>query len=208
MDEFFKGVGTTFVTVFLSEIGDKTFFLLAALAQKQAITGILLGYQLGLTPLIIFAAYVGKLATYLPSIYVNILACLCFLIFSFITFYETITENCIGKSNKESYDDAELEEPFTNNLNWAKTVLKTCVLIFLAEWGDMSQFAMVSLSLLFTTESVIVGASLGMFSCALIAVLIGRTIGKCIPQLYKGLFSATLFLGIAMYTGYLVYNEI
>ena len=44
MEKFIQGSFASFTTVFISEIGDRTFMILTVLAQKQSISAIILGF--------------------------------------------------------------------------------------------------------------------------------------------------------------------
>ena len=136
MENFFTGIGSSFVAVFLSEIGDKTFVVIALLSQKQSITAILLGYLSALMPLIVLAAYIGKAATFMPQIYLNCLSSACFLIFSILSFINTLKEYKKSKSKDKENDSDEDESklvPLLQSLSWFKAFTKTCALIFIAE---------------------------------------------------------------------------
>ena len=205
MEEFFTGFWTTLATVFLSEIGDKSFIILAMLCQKEKTSAVIVGNQIGLTPLIILAAYAGKLATLLPVFYINAASSFSFFVFSLISFCDAFKN--LNKMEEELKDSEKLE-PLINDRTWVRTVGMISVIVFFSEWGDMSQFTTISLALIFSTESVIFGASLAMFLSAIIALFVGKTFGKYIKASYANFFSGCLFMGFSLYAGYLTLNDL
>ncbi|OMJ94312.1 hypothetical protein SteCoe_2510 [Stentor coeruleus] len=209
MESFLKGAGSSFLAIFISEIGDRTFIILAILAQKQSLSAIVLGNQIALTPLIIISAYLGNAVTLLPTFYLNLIATLAFLVFSFVSFYEAYKES--SKNNDSDSSDSENEqeklEPLLLQAGWWKVLIKTTLLIFMAELGDVSQFATLSLSMLFSPEAVIIGASLAMLLCGLLAVGLGRVIGKYVNEMWTNLFTGCLFLGFGIYSFAVMISE-
>ena len=92
MNSFIKGICTSFSIVFISELGDKTFFIIAGMCQKNSVSAILLGNQLAMTPLIILSAYVGKAATLLPRIYLDLVSFLSFFVLALWAYKESYHE--------------------------------------------------------------------------------------------------------------------
>ena len=110
MENFLKGLASSFAVVFTSEIGDKTFIFIAVFSQKHSISAVLLGTQLGLAPLIVLAAYVGKAATFLPKFYLDIISFVLFFILSLLAFKE-----CYHEYKKNSEDDNALDSQHSEN---------------------------------------------------------------------------------------------
>ena len=114
MEKFIQGSFASFTTVFISEIGDRTFMILTVLAQKQSISAIILGNQIAMTPLIIIAAILGKVASFIPSFYLNLISCVCFLVFAGFAFKESYSE--YKKTNESDSDSDEKIEPLLDKI--------------------------------------------------------------------------------------------
>jgi len=75
------------------------------------------------------------------------------------------------------------------------------LVVFLAEWGDLTQLATASLSAGSGEPwSVFVGALIALSAVAAIAVVAGRTILRVLPVKVVRRVAAVLFAGLAVYT--------
>lgn len=196
-----KEIGSTFFIIMVAETGDNTFMIIASLSAKYSFSAILLGNQLAMTPLIIFATYLGSTLTYLPIMYVHMISVILFSIFCGLAFKECYKE--YRKSQKIKLDDdnsSTASEMFLpNELTWARTVLKSTILIFLGEFGDVSQLSMIPLSMTYSKESVIIGALFAMFISAILAISIGKIVAKFISETITSGITGLIFFGFATY---------
>ncbi|CAE7264602.1 unnamed protein product [Symbiodinium microadriaticum] len=76
--------------------------------------------------------------------------------------------------------------------------LEALMLTFLAEWGDRSQIATISLAAHQNPIAVIVGAMVGHTICTGLAVFGGEFLGKRIPQRYVAFGGGCLFIVFAL----------
>jgi putative Ca2+/H+ antiporter (TMEM165/GDT1 family) len=77
------------------------------------------------------------------------------------------------------------------------------VVIFLAEWGDLTQILTVSLAARYQAPlSVSVGALLAMAAVAGIAVLGGQGVRRFVNVTTVRYITATVLLGLAVYTAW------
>eukprot|EP00891_Asterochloris_glomerata_P001528 jgi/Astpho2/1528/e_gw1.00026.67.1_t len=99
--------------------------------------------------------------------------------------------------------EAKLEaEESKQRGHWRRTLQRFCtpvflealILTFLAEWGDRSQIATITLAATFNPIGVTIGAVLGHCICTGTAVLGGRLIAQRISQQTVALCGGTLFL--------------
>lgn len=91
------------------------------------------------------------------------------------------------------------------NLDW-KIFWATFGMIFLAEMGDKTQLAAISMaSETKLPLTVFIGAMVAFLVITLIGVLIGGVLAKVIPQIYirVGVGSLFLVIGILILTGFL-----
>lgn len=82
-----------------------------------------------------------------------------------------------------------------------KTLLATFSLIFLAEFGDKTQFAALCLAAESKSRlAVFLGASLALVSSALLAVLVGALLARCFPPYVVKTVAGILFIvmGVVM----------
>jgi putative Ca2+/H+ antiporter (TMEM165/GDT1 family) len=108
-------------------------------------------------------------------------------------------------SGQETFDDeaasaaAAVKGNSTNQavamvtLPWA-IVSKAFTLIFIAEWGDRTQFATIALAAAQNPVGIAIGATLGHSICALIAVLCSRLVATRVSEKSLTLLGGTLFV--------------
>lgn len=89
----FGSILSSFLATLLSEIGDRTFFVLIILSMYNHPSAVFLGNQVIMTIMIIISAYIGYAAQLLiDQLYVTILSGILFLIFACFSFYEAHKE--------------------------------------------------------------------------------------------------------------------
>jgi putative Ca2+/H+ antiporter (TMEM165/GDT1 family) len=80
-------------------------------------------------------------------------------------------------------------------------VCKSFVVIFIAEWGDMTQLATASLAARFHEYpvTVLVSATLALWGVTLLAVMAGKKVGQAVHIRVLSRWSAALMLGVGVY---------
>ncbi|CAE8607898.1 unnamed protein product, partial [Polarella glacialis] len=151
----FSGIGEALTTILISEIGDKTFFLTMILAMRR---GRILALSSALSALWVMtglSASIGVMLRSLPSnlireAWVRLAAGLLMIFFGIQSFRERESKLEVGPECKGAQDEAECE--IESQLSRSKSQsfvidwFRFSVLIFLAEWGDRSMFATVTLA--------------------------------------------------------------
>lgn len=187
--ESFDIVASSFLTVIVSELGDKTFISTAVLAMKYSKSAVFLGNISSMSLMMILAAYIGyTVMIFIDPQYVKLLSILVFIHFSTLSFWEAY---------KNSKDEEEAEDE--NNTNkWVMVLWKTMVLVFFAEWGDKSQIGIIALSAIHPMLLVIIGAVSAILCCACIAILFGKIFHSYVSEQFMGYLSGVVFLLFAM----------
>ena len=163
-------VALTFAAIFVVELPDKTF--IAALVLSTRYRGILVWLGVGLAFLVqtLIAVTVGKAVTFLPTDVVHAVAALIFLAGAFLLARE---------APKADAEEHETEEEFaakatTTKTGWAAVVASFLVL-FAAEWGDLSQLLTISLVGRYDDPvAVFLGAWGALLAVSGLAVVSGR----------------------------------
>lgn len=176
------------ILVFISEMGDKTQLLALVLAAKYRrplpiIAGILVATLLNHA----LASYVGVLLAHLisPEGLRWILAG-CFIGFGLWMLVP------------------DKEEEVSSKYKWGP-FLTTCVVFFLAEMGDKTQFATVALAAKFSAPLLVtVGSTLGMMGANVPAVYFGARFTEKIPMQWVHRAASALFIlfGVGIAIGY------
>ena len=160
----------TFAAIFVVELPDKTF--IAALVLSTRYRGLLVWIGVGLAFLVqtLIAVTVGKAVTLLPTDLVHGVAAAIFLIGAVLL---------VREAPKADAEELETEEEFAAKASTAKTgwaaVLASFVVLFAAEWGDLSQLLTISLVGRYDDPvAVFLGAWGALLTVSGLAVVAGR----------------------------------
>ena len=160
----------TFAAIFVVELPDKTF--IAALVLSTRYRGLLVWIGVGLAFLVqtLIAVTVGKAVTLLPTDLVHGVAAAIFLIGAVLL---------VREAPKADAEELETEEEFAAKASTAKTgwaaVLASFVVLFAAEWGDLSQLLTISLVGRYDDPvAVVLGAWGALLTVSGLAVVAGR----------------------------------
>jgi putative Ca2+/H+ antiporter (TMEM165/GDT1 family) len=181
----------------LSELGDKTFFIGAILAMRHPRRWVFLGVVLALVAMTILSVGLGQVATLLPQHYVQATAIALFLGFGLKLLYDA---SRMAPHGGLADEQAEAAEAVAGCAALGQTgvvghmvVMEALALTFVAEWGDRTQLATITLSTANHPFGVILGATLGHAICAAIAVMAGKFVAgrlseRLLTALGGGLF--------------------
>lgn len=160
----------TFASIFVVELPDKTF--IAALVLSTRYRGLYVWLGVGLAFLVqtLIAVTVGKAVTFLPTDVVHVVACLIFLAGAFVL---------VREAPKADAEEQETEEEFAAKARTVKTgpaaVLASFLVLFAAEWGDLSQLLTISLVGRYDEPlAVFLGAWGALLAVSGLAVVSGR----------------------------------
>lgn len=180
----FTVVISSFVLLFLAEIGDKTQLMAMTLAHRYRVAPVIVGVFMAFVVLNLIAVWVGEaLFRYVPQSLVLLAAGGLFLLFAYRIWRESAVAD-------------EEESPRVGGYG---ALLTSFVLIFLAELGDKTQLALIAL-VAGTGKiwSVFVGGTLALWAVSLIAVMLGGTVLRRVPKAWMHRAAATLFLAFGV----------
>lgn len=191
--------GLLLITV--SELGDKTFFIAAILAMRHSRRLIFIGVTAALAAMTILSVLVGQAVSLLPKLYVYYAEILLFIAFGLKLLYEASKMSAKPFCN-EAEEALEVvqkaEAKIRHKQSNLAVVIKAFMMTFVAEWGDRTQFATISLAAGYNTFGVTAGAILGHGICAAIAVTCGKLIAKRISERSLTAIGGILFLLFAL----------
>lgn len=167
-------IALTFGTVFLVELPDKTFLATLVLSTRFRPLFVWLGVGCAFALQVAIAVGLGKALSFLPTEVVRGGAAALFVIGALLLLRE-------ARSADASEADAEAEfaaraETAASGRRTAWTAMATSFLVlFAAEWGDLSQLLVLSLSAKYDAPlAVFTGALAALLTVSGLAVLIGR----------------------------------
>jgi putative Ca2+/H+ antiporter (TMEM165/GDT1 family) len=181
---------TTFIAIFPAELPDKTMVASMVLATRYRHPwAVWAGASLAFVVHVTIAVLAGRLLTLLPARPVQFVVAGLFALGAFMLWREG------GEVEDES---AVAELAAAGPLAVAQ---RAFLVVFLAEWGDLTQLATASLAASSGEPwSVFVGALVALSAVAAIAVVAGRTILRVLPVKIVRRVAAVLFAGLAIYT--------
>ena len=161
-----------FGTIFVVELPDKTFIATLVLATRFRPLLVWLGVVSAFLLQTLVAVTVGGLLAQLPRTPVQVVAALMFLAGGIILLRGA------GRADEE---EAETEEEFAHkgaaSATGLKAVATSFVVLFLAEWGDLSQLFTASMVITHDDRmSVFAGASAALAAVSGLAALLGRAL--------------------------------
>ncbi len=184
---------TVFGVIFVAELPDKTALTALVLATKYKPAPVFLGTALALTVQSAIAVVAGSLLSLLPARPVHIGAGAVFLGSAIVMWVREEPESEKGKASE-------------SRRSFLGTFGASFGVVFLAEWGDLTQLATAAFAAREHAPWVVFGAStLALWAVAGIAVMVGqRTAHFLSPRMTKRV-AALLFaaIGVALLAGLL-----
>ncbi|CAL5018230.1 unnamed protein product [Urochloa decumbens] len=210
-----SGFTAAFSLIFVSEIGDKTFFIAALLAMQYQKALVLLGSMAALSLMTIVSVIIGQVFQSVPAQFQTTLpigeyaavALLAFFGFKSIkdalALPDSASENLEGNSESGELAEAEelVREKVSKKLTSPLDVLwKSFSLVFFAEWGDRSMLATIALGAAQSPLGVASGAIAGHLIATALAILGGAFLANYLSEKLVGLLGGVLFLLFAAAT--------
>jgi putative Ca2+/H+ antiporter (TMEM165/GDT1 family) len=171
--------------VFVAELGDKTQLVALGLGARHRVVPVLVGMAIGYGAANLVAVVVGgALGAALPSRTVGIAGAVLFLGFAVWTL--------LGSGDDDGGDvgDGGGAQPATLT---RAVVVSAAVAMFVAEFGDKTQLATLTLAAQGHPVFVWVGATVGVLAAGAVGVLAGRTVGSRLSGRATRIGSAALF---------------
>jgi Ca2+/H+ antiporter, TMEM165/GDT1 family len=163
-------IAIAFGAIFVVELPDKTFVAALVLSTRYRPFPVWVGVGLAFLIQTVIACTVGGLVTLLPHAVVEVVACLIFLAGAVLLLRE---------APKADAEEAEAEEEYAARATSPKAGLAAVgasfLVLFAAEWGDLSQLLTISLvGRYHDAVSVFVGAWGALLVVSGLAVVAGR----------------------------------
>lgn len=213
-----SGFTAAFALIFVSELGDKTFFIAALLAMRLGRLKVLLGATSALAAMTVISVAIGRAFQSLPAsmkatLPVGEYAAVAMLVFFGVkTLKEALETDPAGDTPEAHGELASATEVVCKSKSGRGSIIpgfaamvETFTLIFIAEWGDRSMLATIALGAAQNPVGVACGATLGHFIATLIAVVGGSLLSKRISERTVGIIGGLLFLAFAVFTWFGVF---
>ncbi|CAD5174699.1 GDT1-like protein 2, chloroplastic isoform X1 [Musa acuminata AAA Group] len=210
-----SGFTAAFTLIFVSEIGDKTFFIAALLAMQYDKAMVLFGSMAALSLMTVLSVVIGRLFNSVPAQFQTTLPLGEYAAVALLTFFglksiknaweipSDADTNSKEKSELGELVEAEelVKEKVAKKLtNPFEVLWKSFSLVFFAEWGDRSMLATIALGAAQSPWGVAGGAIAGHLVATSIAIVGGSFLANYISEKLVGYLGGVLFLIFAVAT--------
>jgi putative Ca2+/H+ antiporter (TMEM165/GDT1 family) len=188
-------IATVFGLIVPAELPDKTFVATLVLTTRFRALPVFIGAALGLAVQALIAVAAGSAVAQLPKTPVHAVSAAIFALGA-VLMVRSI-EDPEAEEREVAHELASAPaEPST-----LRIVTTTFVVLFLAEWGDLTQLLTASLSAKYDDPiSVFIGSAAGLIAVDGLAVLGGKALLKMLPMLWIRRIAAAAFGAIAVVT--------
>lgn len=183
-----------FPIIFVGELPDKTMFASLVLATKGRPASVWLGAALAFVVHVSIAVTVGVAIFHLlPHRAVEAIVSAMFFIGAVLAIREAREESEI-EEHEEKLVEAEIR-------SHRQTLIASFIVIFLAEWGDLTQILTANLAAKYNSPvSVGVGALLALWAVAAIAVYGGKSLMRWLNPTVVRIITAVVLLVLTVIT--------
>ena len=188
---FLAVIGAAFALAFLAELPDKSMFATLVLSTRYRPSWVWTGVAAAFAVQMAIAVSAGRLLALLPHRAVDAVVAALFLGGSAYLW--------LTGSRSQRRDGADAARQGNRAESFRLVAGMSFGVVFLAEWGDITQLTTANLAARYDPLMVFAGATLGLWAVAALAVSVGATSLKLIPMVWIRRITATIMLGLAVY---------
>ena len=165
-------IAITFGAIFVVELPDKTFIAALVLSTRYRPLAVWIGVGLAFGVQTVVAVTAGALATLLPDTVLKSVAIVIFAVGAFLLYRTAPGAEAEEKEQEEEFAAAAKDEK-----TFVRSALASFMIIFAAEWGDLSQLLTISLVAQYHDHvNVFLGAWAALLTVSGLAVVSGRVL--------------------------------
>ena len=166
----------TYGAIFLVELPDKTFLATLVLATRYRPILVWIGVGAAFAVQTAVAVVLGQAVSFLPDLVVQVAAAVLFLIGAVLLFREARSHQLAHQKGEED-DAGEEYAAKAAPAQGFRAVVASFLVLFAAEWGDLSQLLTISLVARYDAPlEVFIGALAALLTVSGLAVVAGRTL--------------------------------
>ena len=189
-------IAATFGLIFVSELPDKTAIASLVLGTKYPWRWVFVGVAAAFLAHVLIAVAAGSVLALLPQKPLEAIVALLFLVGAVLIWREGMED----EEELEAEEEAELADTPENASLWKISSLAFGV-IFVAEWGDLTQIMTANLAAKYHSPlSVGIGAALGLWGVGLLAILGGKSLLRVLPMMWITRVAAVIMAGLCVYS--------
>jgi putative Ca2+/H+ antiporter (TMEM165/GDT1 family) len=175
----------SFGVIFVAELGDKSQLMALTFATRFPVWPVLIGITVATAVVHLASVGIGfGLGTALPTGWINLIAALAFIIFGLWTLRgDNLTEEEREKANRAV----------------KSVIIAVGTAFFLAELGDKTMLATITLATDYGWFGTWLGSTLGMVAADALAIIVGRALGKRLPEKAIRIGASALFFAFGIW---------
>jgi putative Ca2+/H+ antiporter (TMEM165/GDT1 family) len=186
---------STFWLIFVAELPDKTAFATLLLATRGKPLPVFVGAALAFTVQSLIAVAFGSVFASLPERWVHLATGVLFLVFALLALLR----------KDDSREESEIQHKLSARQEAWKIAWRSFLVIFIAEWGDLTQLASASLVARFHEPlTIFVAATAALWCVTAIAIGVGHHMRRAIHPRVLRIIAAAAF---AMAGCYLIFTS-
>ena len=186
---FPPALGLSFVVIFMAELGDKSQLMALTFATRYQALPVIIGITVSTAVVHVVSVGVGYLlGASLPTFWISMAAAVVFIAVGLWTLRgDVLTDEEAGKAQAST----------------RSAVLAASVAFFLAELGDKTMLATITLATQYPGAGgmigVWLGSTVGMVAADALAIAVGRILGRNLPERLVRIGAAVLFLVVGVW---------
>jgi Ca2+/H+ antiporter, TMEM165/GDT1 family len=188
-------IGTAFVLTFLAELPDKSMFASMVLGTRYRPSWVWTGAAAAFAVNMAIAVTAGRLLTLLPHRVVDGVVAGLFLAGSAYLWVASFRPGHDDRTDAARQDGRPA--------SFLRVAAMSFGVLFVAEWGDITQLTTANLAARYNPVLVFAGATLGLWAIAAATVSVGAKSLDLIPAAWVRRITATIMLGLGVYTALL-----
>jgi Ca2+/H+ antiporter, TMEM165/GDT1 family len=185
-------VGIAFAVTFLAELPDKSMFASLVLGTRHRAAWVWTGAAAAFTVHMAIAVTAGQLLALLPHQVVEAVVAALFVAGAV---YMWVTSN-----RAHGPEGADAARQGGKPASFWRVAGTSFAVVFLAEWGDITQLTAANLAARYNPVLVFIGATLGLWAVAAVAVSIGAKTLSLIPMAWVSRITGTILLALGIYS--------
>lgn len=184
-------IGIAFAVTFLAELPDKSMFASLVLGTRYRPAWVWLGAAAAFAVHMAIAVTAGRLLTLLPQRVVEAVVAGLFVAGSAYLWLTSL--------RPQTREDADAARQGGRPTSFPRVAGTSFMIVFLAEWGDITQVTAANLAARYGPLPVFAGATLGLWAVGAVAVSVGAKSLDLIPMAWVRRITAAILLTLGVF---------
>ena len=185
-------IGVAFALTFLAELPDKSMFASLVLGTRYRPAWVWSGSAAAFTVHMGIAVTAGHFLTLLPHQALQIVVAVLFMAGAAYLYATSLRPG--------GHDGADAARQGGRPASFWRVAATSFTIVFLAEWGDITQITAANLAARYDPLLVFAGATLGLWAVAAVAVSVGAKTLDLIPMAWVRRITGTILLALGIIT--------